>query len=163
MRLKKNPNYWDAGRIRLNVIDYAYITSDPLATINLFKDGKVALTGLNAENLTDAMQQRWKIHRFADGSVFYLGLNHRPGRPTSNYHLRKALQAVHDPGELVYKVLKLPGNVPTNSLFPVWLKGVRGSFRQEYRRRSTTRTTPAAGNCSPARWQSWASPNCRRW
>ena len=132
LRLKKNPNYWDAGRIRLNVIDYAYITSDPLATINLFKDGKVALTGLNAENLTDAMQQRWKIHRFADGSVFYLGLNHRPGRPTSNYHLRKALQAVHDPGELVYKVLKLPGNVPTNSLFPVWLKGVRGSFRQEY-------------------------------
>ena len=132
LRLEKNPNYWDADRIRLNVIDYAYITSDPLATINLFKDGKVALTSLNAENLTDAMQQRWKIHRFADGSVFYLGLNHRPGRPTSNYHLRKALQAVHDPGELVYKVLKLPGNVPTNSLFPVWLKGVRGSFRQEY-------------------------------
>ena len=132
LRLKKNPNYWDADRIRLNVIDYAYITSDPLATINLFKDGKVALTGLNAENLTDAMQQRWKVNRFADGAVFYLGLNHRPERPTSNYHLRKALQAVHDPGELVYKVLKLPGNLPTNSLFPGWLKGVRGYFRQEY-------------------------------
>ena len=132
LRLTKNPHYWDAQRIQLNTIDYAYITSDPLATINLFKDGKVALTGLNAENLDDAMYQRWKILRFADGAVYYLGLNHRPGRFTSNYHLRKALQAVNDPAELVYKVIKLPGNLPTSSLFPTWLKGVRGSFRQEY-------------------------------
>ena len=132
LRLTKNPHYWDAQRIQLNTIDHAYITSDPLATINLFKDGKVALTGLNAENLNDAMQQRWKIRRFADGSVYYLGLNHRPGRLTSNYHLRKALQAVNDPAELVYKVIKLPGNLPTSSLFPLWLRGVRGSFRQEY-------------------------------
>lgn len=132
LRLAKNPNYWDAERIRLRVIDHAYITSDPLATINLFKDGKVALTALNAENLTDAMQQRWKIRRFADGSVYFLGLNHRPGRFTSNYHVRKALQAVNDPGELVYKVIKLPGNLPTSSLFPTWVKGVHGSFRQEY-------------------------------
>ena len=132
LRLTKNPHYWDAQRIQLNTIDHAYITSDPLATINLFKDGKVALTSLNAENLNDAMQQRWKIRRFADGSVYYLGLNHRPGRLTSNYHLRKALQAVNDPAELVYKVIKLPGNLPTSSLFPLWLRGVRGSFRQEY-------------------------------
>ena len=132
LRLTKNPHYWDAPRIQLNTIDHAYITSDPLATINLFKDGKVALTSLNAENLNDAMQQRWKIRRFADGSVYYLGLNHRPGRLTSNYHLRKALQAVNDPAELVYKVIKLPGNLPTSSLFPLWLRGVRGSFRQEY-------------------------------
>ena len=132
LRLEKNPRYWGADRIRLNVIDYAYITSDTNAALNLFKDEKVALAGLNAENLADAMQQRWKIRRFADGAVYYLGLNHRPGRLTSNYKLRKALQAVHDPSELVYKIIKLPGNMPTNSLFPVWLKGVRGSFRQEY-------------------------------
>ena len=132
LRLEKNPRYWGAGRIRLNAIDYAYITSDTNATLNLFKDGKAALAGLNAENLTDAMQQRWKIRRFADGSVYYLSMNHRPGRPTSNYKLRKALQTVHDPSELVYKIIKLPGNLPTNSLFPVWLKGVHGSFRQEY-------------------------------
>ena len=132
LRLTKNPHYWDAERIKLNVIDHAYITSDTLATINLFKDGKVALAGLNAENLADAMQQRWKIRRFADGSVYYLGLNHRPGRLTANYNLRKALQAVNDPAELVYKIIKVPGNMPTSSLFPLWLRGVEGRFRQEY-------------------------------
>ena len=132
LRLRKNPNYWDAERIRLNVIDHAYITTDANATLNLFKDNKVALASLNAENLDDALQQRWKIRRFADGSVYYIGLNHRPGRLTSNRNLRKALQAANDPAELVYKIIKLPGNLPANSLFPVWLKGVRGLFRQEY-------------------------------
>ena len=132
LRLEKNPFYWDSERIRLNVIDHAYITTDVNAVINLFKDGKVALAGLNAENLGDAMQQRWKIRRFADGSVYYISLNHRPGRPTANRNLRKALQAVNDPAELVFKIIKLPGNLPGESLFPVWLKGVEGHFRQEY-------------------------------
>ena len=132
LRLEKNPNYWDAQRIRLDAIDHAYITTDANAIINLYKDGKVALAGLNAENLTDALQQRWRINRFSDGSVYFMELNHRPERLTSNYHLRKALQAVNDPAELVYKVIKLPGNLPGSSLFPVWLRGVNGYFRQEY-------------------------------
>ena len=132
LRLEKNPNYWDAQRIRLDAIDHAYITTDANAIINLYKDRKVALAGLNAENLTDALQQRWRINRFSDGSVYFMELNHRPERLTSNYHLRKALQAVNDPAELVYKVIKLPGNLPGSSLFPVWLRGVNGYFRQEY-------------------------------
>ena len=138
LRLEKNPDYWDAGRIKLNAIDHAYITTDTNAVLNLFKDGKVALTGLTAENLDDALQQRWPISRFADGSIYFMELNHAPGRLTRNYHLRKALQAVNDPAELVYKVIKLPGNLPGKSLFPVWLKGVDGYFRQEYPARERT-------------------------
>ena len=132
LRLEKNPNYWDAGRIRLNAIDHAYITTDANAVLNLYKDDKVALAALNSENLDDALRQRWEIERFSSGSVYFLELNHRPERLTSNYHLRKALQAVNDPAELVYRIIKLPGNLPGNSLFPVWLKGVDGYFRQEY-------------------------------
>ncbi len=132
LRLEKNPNYWDAARIHLNAIDHAYITSDVNATINLFKDGKVALAALTAENLDDALYQRWKINRFSGGAVYFIEFNHRPARLTSNFHLRKAMQSVNDAAELVYKVIKLPGNLPGASLFPVWLKGVNGYFRQEY-------------------------------
>ena len=132
LRLEKNLRYWDADRIKLNAIDHAYITTDTNAVLNLYKDSKVALTSLNAETLDDALQQRWRINRFADGSVYFMELNHAPGRLTRNYHLRKALQAVNDPAELVYRVIKLPGNLPGQSLFPVWLKGVNGYFRQEY-------------------------------
>ena len=132
LRMKRNHEYWDRERIRLNTIDYAYVTSDPNSTLNFFKDGKIAIAGLNAETLHDALNQRWKLERFNDGSVFFIEFNHRPSRLTHNRNLRKAIQFVVDPAELVYKVIKLPGNRPGESLFPVWLKGVDGYFRQEY-------------------------------
>ena len=132
LRMEKNPYYWDAEHVRLNVIDIPYVTSDAGAILNLFKDGKVATAPLDADTLDNALEQRWKINRFNDGSVFYIEFNHRPGRLTDNVHLRKALMLVSDSGELVYKVMKVPGNLPAVSLFPYWLQGVNGTFRQEY-------------------------------
>ena len=132
LRMARNDAYWGRERIRLNAIDYAYVTSDVNATLNLYKDGRVAIAGLDAETLQDALEQRWKLERFNDGSVFFIEFNHRPSRLTHNRNLRKAIQFVLDPAELVYKVIKLPGNTPGESLFPVWLKGVDGYFRQEY-------------------------------
>jgi len=132
LRMEKNPYYWDAANVKLNVIDIPYVTGDPLAVLNLFKDGKVATAPLDAETLDNALEQRWKINRFNDGSVFFIEFNHRPGRVTDNVHLRRALLLASDSGELVYKVMKLPGNLPGVSLFPYWLQGLHGFFRQEY-------------------------------
>jgi oligopeptide transport system substrate-binding protein len=132
LRMDRNPHYWDQQRARLNTIDFAYITSDPNAILNLFKDNKIAYAGLQAENLHNAMEQRWQIDRFMDGSVFYIEFNHREGRPTASHHLRKAMQLATDSAELVYKVTKLPGYLPGESLFPSWLKGVNGYLREEY-------------------------------
>ena len=132
LRMEKNPFYWDADRIKLNVIDMPYVTNDPNAVLNLYKDGKIAIAPLSAETLDDALEHRWQINQFNDGSVFYTEFNHRPGRMTANVNLRRALSLVSDPGELVYKVMKLPGNLPGVSLFPAWLPGVNGYFRHEY-------------------------------
>ena len=132
VRLEKNPYYWGSERIRINVLDMPYVTSDTTAAVNLFKDGAIATTGLDAEALDNALTLRWNISRYQDGSVFYLDLNFRPERITSNYNLRRALQLVNDPSELVYKVIKIPGYQPGVSLFPAWLNGVDGLFRQEY-------------------------------
>lgn len=132
LRMTRNPHYWARDRIRLNVIDYAYITSDVNATLNLFKDGKIAIAGLNSENLDDALQRRWKLERFNEGCVGYISFNHRSERLTRNRHLRKAMQLTMDTNELVYKVIAMPGNLPGVSFFPVWLKGVENRFRQEY-------------------------------
>ncbi len=132
LRMRKNPLYWDRERAKVEVIDFAYITSDANATLNLFKDDKIAYATLQAENLNNAMEQRWHIDRFMDGSVFYIEFNHREGRLTANHHLRKAMQLATDSAELVYKVTKLPGYLPGESLFPVWLQGVDGYLREEY-------------------------------
>jgi oligopeptide transport system substrate-binding protein len=132
LRMEKNPTYWDKDRVKLNVLDFAYFSSDPNALINLYKDGKIAVAGLNQENLNEAMLKRWPINRFERGAVAYLEFNHREGRPTANIHLRRAIQLIVDPDEIVYRVIKLPGNIPARSLFPIWLDGVEGKFREEY-------------------------------
>ena len=130
--MRRNPHYWNQERIHLERINVGYITSDPNTSLNLFKDEKIVLTSLTPENLTNALEQRWQIHRFMDGSLFFLEFNHRQGRPTSNLNLRKALHLAQDPNELVYKVIKLPGYLPGASLFPIFLDGERGKFRDEH-------------------------------
>ena len=132
LKMDRNPLYWNSERAKLDAIDFAYITSDANATLNLFKDDKIAYATLQAENLNEAMVQRWQINRFMDGSIFYIEFNHREGRPTTNHHLRRAMQLATDSSELVFKVTKLPGYLPGESLFPVWLKGVNGYLREEY-------------------------------
>jgi oligopeptide transport system substrate-binding protein len=132
VRLEKNPYYWNRDTVRLNVIDMPYVTADTTAIVNLFKDGAIVSATLGSEQLEDAMKLRWHLGRYNDGSVFYLDFNFRPERPTHNHNLRKAMQLVNDSGELVNKVIALPGYQPGVSLFPAWLNGVEGPFRQEY-------------------------------
>jgi oligopeptide transport system substrate-binding protein len=132
LTLVKNEQYWNRAQTVLNEIDLPYVTSDSTAAYNLFKDNKVALVGLSAEELNDALKQRVKIRIFPAGSLFYLEFNHRAGRITGNRHFRRAIQRVADPQELVNRVVGVPGTLPGRSLFPVWIKGVNGSFRKEF-------------------------------
>jgi oligopeptide transport system substrate-binding protein len=73
-----------------------------------------------------------RIHAHSEGSVFFIEFNHRPDRVTRNINLRKAMQAVYDSQELVYKAIGVAGFIPGRSLFPVYSVGVREKFRIEY-------------------------------
>lgn len=132
LKMVKNPMYWDAKDIKLNAINVAYITADTRARLNLFIDGKIAYTTLDGDTYREAMREGLRIRAFTTGSVFYLGYNFRKGHPTRDVNLRKAIQHIFDPDEFVNRVLGTPGNLPGVSLFPVWLNGVHGKFRQEY-------------------------------
>ena len=132
LKMVKNNFYWDKDNINLNAINADYITADTRARLNLFIDGKIVYTGLDGETYKDALTQRFRIRRFTTGSVFFLEYNHRADRVTRNLNLRKAIQHVFDPNEMVNKVLGTPGNLPGLSLFPVWLNGVEDKFRREY-------------------------------
>jgi oligopeptide transport system substrate-binding protein len=133
IRLEKNQTYWNRDAVKLNIIDIPYITSDPNALLNLYRDRQIVdVLALPSESLKQALEERWPLGRFSDGSVWFLQLNHRPGRLTSNFHFRKALQLVTDNNELVNKVLKVPSYTVADSLFPSWLTGERGLFKQEY-------------------------------
>ncbi len=136
IRMEKNLAYWDSNKIILNLIDTPYITNDSAARFNLFKDGKLAiengLQGLESEQLQDALDNRFRIHSHSEGSVFFVEFNHRPDRVTRNLNLRKAMQAVYDSQELVYKVIGIAGYIPGRSVVPVYMPGVQLKFREEY-------------------------------
>ncbi|MBF0176437.1 MAG: peptide ABC transporter substrate-binding protein [Magnetococcales bacterium] len=132
LRLERNELYWGREQVNLREIDIPFITSNPATLFNLFRDGKIAMAGLDAETLQEALRRRFHLRRFADGSVFFLEFNFRPDRVTRNLNLRKAMQLVFDSSELVNKVIGLPGTLPTPSLFPTWLKGVKQTFREEF-------------------------------
>jgi oligopeptide transport system substrate-binding protein len=132
LKLVKNEQYWDRDHIKLNGIHADYITADTRARLNLFVDGKVVFTALDGETYKDALTKKFRIKRFTTGTVFFLEYNHRPDRVTDNRHLRQAIQNIFDTNEMVNKVLATPGNLPGESLFPVWLDGVEDKFRREY-------------------------------
>ena len=130
--LEKNPHYWHATYPIIDVIDIPYITADINAITNLYRDEKIAISGLNAEKIDLALRLGWPIHSFSSGALYFLELNHRPSSPTHNWDLRRALQLVYNPSDFVNKVLRLPGNKPTTTIFPSWLKGVTKTFQEEY-------------------------------
>lgn len=132
MLWEKNPYYWNDQRGFLDEIRTGYITSDSNAVLNLFKDGKIVETSLSSPMLPNAMAEHWQIDRNMDGTVFFWEFNHRPGRLTDNLNFRKALLLAQDPSELVYKALKEASYLPAVSLFPYWIQGVDGMFREEY-------------------------------
>lgn len=133
LHMEKNPSYWDRNSIHLNAIDIGYITNDAVARLNLFQDGRIIdVDHIPGEAMDQVLQQRWRAGSFNDGSVWFLELNQRPGRLLENDHFRKALQLASDSDELVYKVLKNPAYKVAESLFPAFLSGVDGPFRDEY-------------------------------
>jgi oligopeptide transport system substrate-binding protein len=132
LRLEKNPYYWDDNRGLIEVINFAHMTSDPNTLLNLFKDKQIVMADLGATMLDEAMLQGWQIQSFQEGTVFFIEFNHRDERLTRNLNLRKAFYLAQDSGELVNRVIKLPGYLPGESLFPVWLRGVEDSLRDEF-------------------------------
>lgn len=132
IRLRKNPYYWDADRIKLDGINFGYMTSDPSTLLNLFKDNQIVIADLGAQMLEEAMLQRWQLNRWMDGAVFFIDFNFRSERVTANVNLRKALYMAQDSGELVNRVIKLPAYLPGKSLFPVYFEGESGYFRDEF-------------------------------
>ena len=138
LRLERNPHYpapptpTDPGLRRVERIHYDYFADSPDVVFNLYENGNVAMAGLSADTLPEALRRGWSVQQADDGALFYLEFNHRPARATANRDLRKAIHLATDPDELTNAVIRLPGNRPGVSLFPRWLRGVHDSFRAEY-------------------------------
>lgn len=132
LRLRKNGHYWQKDGVKINEIDMPYITADPSAQFNLFRDQQIAIAPLDTGLLDEAVERGFNIEYFHTGSLYFLEFNFREGRISSNRAFRKAVQRLIDPDLLVNKIIGLPGVKPAYSLFPVTVKGSEKPFREEY-------------------------------
>lgn len=132
LTLQKNSHYWNAAQVRLQEIDIPYVTGDAGAVFNLFQEGSIALAQLDAATLQEAVARSAPMQLFQTGGNYFLEFNLRLERMTANVHLRRAMQAIFAPEQLVNKVVGLPGNLPATSLFPRTVKGLNGLFRDEF-------------------------------
>jgi oligopeptide transport system substrate-binding protein len=132
LTLGKNPEYWNAQRVAIKRIEIPFMTSSAAAMLNLYKDGAIAYSVLDAESLKEAVVQGYPVRRFRNGTIHFIEFNFREGRATGNADLRRAMQLVFDSATLVNKVIAMPGNKPLNSLFPSTVRGVEGPFYREY-------------------------------
>jgi oligopeptide transport system substrate-binding protein len=118
LKMRKNQHYWARDKIKIEGIHVEHITSDAAAVYNLFNNGSIALAGITADNMADALERGLALKHFATGSLFYLRFNFRPGRETGNLWLRKAIQASFSADTLVNKVIAMPGVKPSYTIFP---------------------------------------------
>lgn len=131
LRMEKNQVYWNKSAVALDVIDAPYITEDDSTRFNLFKNKKIDFLSLNRENIINAQREKFKLVKFAEGTLFYLEMNHRAGRATANQKLRRAIFLVTNPAEYVSRVVGVPGTLPGRGLIPSWMPGLSGNFRKE--------------------------------
>jgi oligopeptide transport system substrate-binding protein len=122
--LEKNPQYWNAAKIKLNAIKIPHITNDANTLFNLFQSNEISFTELNRETLPQALQQRLYIQSFLNGMLNYMEFNFREKSPLHNRALREAISLVIDRQALVNKVIAAPGTRPTINFFPSWLPGL---------------------------------------
>lgn len=132
LELRKNEQYWDADAIRLNEIDFSYITSDVRALFNLFKTDEIAALEIDRQVMRDAAQTDHRIQKVPQNCLMYIDLNQSEGRPLSNLKLRRAIRLAVDRDRFVNNILALPGIVPLDSIYTETTRTSRRRFIQEY-------------------------------
>lgn len=142
--MERNATFREADRVRLARIEVPHMVRDAGARMNLFLDGEIAMAPVTQDQVRQVLDRRQHLKRFVDGGLMYLNLNQREGRLTRNRALRKAIQAAVNPDELVYKVLRQPGLVPTDSLFPSMLRVGDQAFTTVYPPPSVSRDLETA-------------------
>ena len=130
--LRKNPTYWDQASIQLDEIRIDHVTSDPLALMNLYSDGAIAMTDIGVDNLDLSLRRGLPLSQFEVANLFYLRFNFAEGRWTSDPDLREAIRLAFNADEMVNKVIALPGFRPARSLFPTYIQSQGQSLRAHY-------------------------------
>ena len=123
IRLRKNPRYWDAAKVQLNVVDM--LPGDSATTaVNLFLTGAVDfIADKNSipTELYDRLADDPRFLRFPYLGNYFIRFNTTRG-PFKDPRVRKAIALVIDKQRLVDRITRL-GETPASGLVPPGVPG----------------------------------------
>ena len=128
LKFKKNPNYWDAGNVKIDNVELKIIATDSAA--NAFKNKEVDVTAVTFEQAKEFVGKP-ELVKANDGGIYYLLFNTKEN-VFKNAKVRRAITMAINKEELVNKVLEGSEKL-TKTFTPsgIGLNGVSKDFPAE--------------------------------
>ncbi|NLI12472.1 MAG: peptide ABC transporter substrate-binding protein [Peptococcaceae bacterium] len=126
--LEKNPNYWDAAKVRLNKLEI-YLIDSVDTGFNMFKTGQLDFQEEVPVQEITAMRESKELQIAPDTSIYFYRFN-VTRKPFDDVRVRKALAMAIDRKQLTDNVL-MAGEKPAFAFVPFGFKDEGGKdFRQ---------------------------------
>lgn len=126
--LEKNPDYYDAGRIKIDKIKLVMI-GDSSTRVNSFMAGELDMGNLYSDEIGEiTAKDPTAVSAYDDGGAWYINFN-LADEQLSNLNLRKALAYSLDVQSLLDNVIK-DGSVAAAGFVPDAIAGVDGSYAE---------------------------------
>lgn len=124
--LEKNPNYWDAGKVKLEKVLFKMI-KDSNTAINMYEANELDSVGIPGEFIPQYKEKG--LRTMADASTFYITFN-LTNQIFANANLRKAFSLALDRKGFIDNVAK-NGSVPASGYVPpsITMLGIDRPFR----------------------------------
>ena len=116
LHLKKNPNYYDAERVKLTGINYQVIQDSQQALMS-YQTGAVDTTLVNGEQV-DQVKDDPTFHAIAAGYLWYVVPNMGKVKELNNLNVRLAMTMAINRESITTDVLK-DGSIPTYTAVPI--------------------------------------------
>lgn len=113
--LKKNPEYYDADKVKLEEVKVNTIKEENTG-INLYQSNELDLTRISGQYVQQYSDEAGYVTH-SDVANYFLDFNKKEGTAPANIHLRKAIAQAIDKDALTKSVLN-DGSKPLNGLIP---------------------------------------------
>lgn len=114
-KLVKNPDYWDADAVQLEVLTFD-VVKDPQVGVDLYEKGEADRAGVSSD-LVDKYASNDDFTTTSEPTIFWLKLNETTSDALANVNIRKAISKSINKQALVDEVLN-DGSVVANGFVP---------------------------------------------
>ena len=123
MVFEKNPNYWDAGVVKMGEVKWLMIETESSA-LAAFNSGQLDVMGRPPLSAMDQLQKEGKVSTETQIGTYFINFNCRK-KPFSDVRVRRALALAID-RHIVIRYISRAGEQPAMALVPYGIKDADG-------------------------------------